>query len=339
MLTPFYDHQSGNYGYQNQQQEIIIEPVYDEAEPFEYGVGVVRRADKYGLIDESGKIIIPTEFDSLFTYKDNWVKATKNKIDYLYTIHGEQLLQLPAVKSWYTPEHGIIRAKKDTGWGALDMAGDTVIPFEYPSLGPVEHGRLSFYQNKKWGWLDVHGNVIIPAMYSEVGIWSDKYWWSRDENGYTLYDYDNIKFIDEGWTKILEPFNGIAAAKAANGWKYIDANFKTILQLAPVYEWVEHFHDGMAAVKRNGSWGFIDSNANEIITPAYQRVGVFRENICPVEVDDHWGYINKQGEMIIAPQFIAAGSFKNGKAWVRGNWQEWYIDAQGNDASERKYWD
>jgi hypothetical protein len=339
MLTPFYDENSGDYGYKNEQGQIVIAPVYDEAEEFKHDVAIVRSGDHYGLIDESGKTILPVEFDTLYVYNYGWVQATKNKTEYLYNSQGEQLLQLPDLVWWYVPQEGIIRSKKQTGWGALNMKAEIVIPFKYASLGPCINGWLSYYENDKWGWLDKQGNIAVPAQHLEVGVWSDKLWWSRNKNGYTLYDYSGNVIYDEGWTKILEPANGMAAVKTVNGWKFIDDQFNTVLQLPPVYEWVEHFDAGLAAVKQNGVWGFIDSSGAEVIKPAYKNVSRFREGLAAVQIGEYWGFINLSGELVIPAQYRGAASFKDGKAWVRDTWCEWYIDKEGNDVGERKYWD
>lgn len=341
MLVPFYDNESGSYGYKNEQGEIVIAPAYDEAEEFENDVAVVRVDDRHGLIDQSGKIVIPCEFYSLYAYRNGWVKAEKDKIDYLYTSRGQLMLQLPEVTWWYVPEEGIIRAKKDTGWGTMNMSGETIIPFIYASLGPCINGWLSYFddEDRKWGWLDKQGDVMVPAEHLEVGVWSKKYWWSRNKNGYTLYDYNCNVICDEGWTKIAEPAKGMAAVKTADGWKFIDEHFNTVLQLPPIYEWVEHFDGELAAVKRDGLWGYIDASGNEVIKPAYTHVGWFREGLAVVEVGEYKGYINREGEWVIPPRYHGAASFKDGKAWVRDSWQEWYIDKEGNDVTERKYWD
>lgn len=315
------------------------ESFYDAVEDFEHGLAIVRLGDHCGVIDQSGNVIIPVEFDTVYVYNYGWIQATKNKVEYLYNSTGEQLLQLPGLVWWYVPREGIIRAKKQTGWGALNMKAEIIIPFQYVSLGPCINGWLSFYENGKWGWLDKQGTIVVPAQHLEVGVWSDKIWWSRNKNGYTLYNYSCNMLHDEGWTKILEPANGMAAVKTVDGWKYIDDEFNNVLQLPPIYEWVEHFDGGIAAVKRNGLWGFINASGNEVIKPAFDKVSRFREELCAVQVGEYWGFINMAGELVIPASYRGVSSFKEDKAWVRDSWNEWHIDKEGNDVTERKYWE
>jgi len=310
---------------------------YDELEDFVNGVAAARIDEHYGLIDQAGNTILPFEFDSIFTYRGGWVHARKNKTEYLYTSRGEEVLQISDIIYWYPPEEGLIRVKKDTGWGCINMQGQTIIPFQYISLGPCQNGWLSFYENGKWGWLDKQGKVVVPPAFLYVGNWSEQLWWARDNNNYALYDYSGNIVVNEGWLKLLLPHNGVAAAKTAEGWKYIDENFSTILQLPPVYEWVEQFIEGLAAVKRSGLWGFIDASGKEVITPAYQNVSVFRNGLAAVQKNDLWGYIDLKGNVVIPFVYHGAGAFNGGKARVCDTWWEWYIDQNGNEVSERKY--
>jgi hypothetical protein len=339
MLIPFHDDNTRLYGYKDDQGQVVIRPVYDGAENFKNDVAVVQMGYLYGLIGPAGNIILPLEFDDVYTYKSGWVTARKKKIEYLFTSAGEEVLQLSDVIYWYPPEEGIIRVKRQTGWGCINLMGEMLIPFRYTSLGPCCNGWLSFYEDGRWGWLDHHGKIVMPAMFLEVGIWSSDFWWSRGKDGYTLYDFTGRIVKDEGWLKILLPRNGVAAVKTVAGWKYVDEHFSTLLQLAPLYEWVEHFSEGLAAVKHAGAWGFIDPDGKEVIPPAYRNVRMFNEGLAAVQKELLWGFINTAGDEVIPCIYHGVGCFHNGHVWVRDVWCEWYIDRQGNDVSERKYMD
>jgi hypothetical protein len=339
MLIPFYDDDTRSYGYKNDQGEIVIQPVYNTAENFKNEVAVVQTDQCFGLIGPAGNIILPLEFDTLYAYKTGWITASKKKVEYLFTSLGEEVLQLSDIIYWYPPEEGIIRVKKQTGWGCINLKGETLIPFEHVSLGPCHSGWLSFYDDDLWGWLDQQGKIVMPAIFLEVGIWSDNFWWSRSKDGYALYDYTGKIVRNEGWSKVVLPRNGIAAVKTAAGWKFIDEQFTTLLQLSPVYEWVEHFSEGLAAVKQADAWGFIDLNGKEVITPAYRNVKMFREGLAAIQQDELWGFIDTAGNVVIPCIYHGVGSFHNGQTSVMDVWCEWDIDKEGNDVSERKYMD
>ncbi|HYC29238.1 MAG TPA: WG repeat-containing protein, partial [Chitinophagaceae bacterium] len=232
--------------------------------------------------------------------------------------------------SWYFPREDMIRAKKNTGWGYMNLEGETVIPFIYRSLGPVFNGRLSLFDNGQWGWLNAKGEIITAACFDEVGWWNDTLWWARKHGRYSLYDLAGAVVRDEGWTKILTPDRELAVVKTGSYWKYINHAFETVLQLPPIYDGVEYFNEGFAAVKRNGAWGFIDRNGREVIAPVYEQVGFFSEGLASVRQGGDWGYIDRAGIMVIPCRYGFAASFKNGRARVRDKWySSWYINQQG----------
>ena len=326
----------GGYGFVDDRGDIVIQPVYDEAEEFRDGVAAVKIGNSWGLIDEEANILIPFEYYNIFPYGKGWVHAEKENTQYLFTTAGEKILEITGILAWYFPEDGLIRVKKQTGWGCIDMKGNTIIPFQYISLGPCRNGQLSFYENNYWGWLNKKGEVIVPAVYKEVGHWNETYWWCRNQEGYLFLDYHGNPAPDQTWMKILLPVNGTGAVKSAAGWRYIDSDLKTVLQLEPVYEWVEHFSEGLAAVKKDGKWGFIDTHGREVIPAAYSRVEAFREGLAVVQKEQLWGYMDTSGSLVIPCMFQYAGPFKNGIACVGKDWYEWDIDRQGRQVSATK---
>ena len=60
-LVP-YSTYDNKYGYKDDNGEIIIPPVYDDAYEFSEGLALVRSGSFYGYINESNTMIIPFKF-------------------------------------------------------------------------------------------------------------------------------------------------------------------------------------------------------------------------------------------------------------------------------------
>jgi serine/threonine protein kinase len=65
-LTPFSD-STGKYGYKGAFGRVIVEPKYDEAEPFNNGFGRVKLNKKYGYVNGSGSVVISVKYDYVDT--------------------------------------------------------------------------------------------------------------------------------------------------------------------------------------------------------------------------------------------------------------------------------
>lgn len=317
----------------------VENPLYQQLEAFPNGLMSVTNVDnKKGLLSPAGKLVIACEYDSVWV-SEHWVHCKKQNTDYLFTTHGQPILQLDDIQWWYYPEEDYIRLKKDGKWGVVDLTGKTIIPFEHTSLGPIYNGWMSFFANQKWGWIDTSGRVQVAPEFDEVGRWDKTLWWGRKNGGYNLYDFFAVQRTFDNWKKIETPKNGMGAVKTHNGWRFVDENLQTIIQLPPIYDWVEHFSEALAAVKCNGLWGFINVQGEEVIAPRFESVRSFLEGLALYSDRGAWGYIDKKGNQVIPAQFSTAGSFKNGRARVGDSWCFWYIDCTGNAVSEPVAWD
>lgn len=207
MLQKFYDEEKEYYGFKDDQGTIIIPAIYDKVEDFQHGFAVVQPNDRveWGLIDKKGKVVVPFEYDFVIVYKVYnicWIYATRQKENFLFTTSGELVLRIKDIVHWYAPEEGVIRAKKQTGWGVMNLKGETIIDFTHISIGPCINGWLSYYDHGQWGWLKKEGGIAVQAQFDEVGVLDKNRWWGKLGKVCTLYDYKGQKIGQEAWEDI-----------------------------------------------------------------------------------------------------------------------------------------
>ena len=63
---------------------------------------------------------------------------------------------------------GLAMVQKDGKYGAINKSNQTVIPFQYDELWPVNEGLIVYKQGGKYGYLDTTGKVVIPAQYANA---------------------------------------------------------------------------------------------------------------------------------------------------------------------------
>lgn len=324
--TKFYDTNEGLFGFKDDNGVIVIPPAFHKAESFENGFAVVKNEVLWGVIDAKGKTIIPFNYDFIIISHNSWIHAQIEAAWCLFSTDGILHLTLNNILSWRYPDAGIIAVKKTSGWGCIDMEGKTVVPFIYKSLGPVTHNWISFFENGQWGWLDKNGRMVIEPQFDQVGKWNQEYWWGRIADSYTLFSFLGDVICDQRWQRIVTPNKYMAVVKTQIGWKYINHDFSTRLQLSNGYEWADHFSEGLAPVKRNGLWGFIDQTGKEVIPPRYSRVNSFSEGLAAVRESGLWGFIDFEGNTAIPFEYAEAGIFNAGKARVKKAWSSFFID-------------
>ena len=90
---------------------------------------------KWGMIDKTGKLIIPFKYSGI---------------------------------SWNGYKEDIITAAIDKKWGAVDRANNVVIPFIYDGISDFAGGMLQVELNAKFGFVDKKGMVVIPIKYEAI---------------------------------------------------------------------------------------------------------------------------------------------------------------------------
>lgn len=79
-------------GYINKKGEFVIPPIYDDAEPFENGLGKVKLNDKIGYVNKKGDLVIPCIYndDYVVTKSDSIIGLSKDGVDYYFDYKGNK---------------------------------------------------------------------------------------------------------------------------------------------------------------------------------------------------------------------------------------------------------
>jgi hypothetical protein len=77
------------YAFLNKKLEPICSFIYDDVEPFEYGVAVVEKEDKIGVLNKAGREIIPCKYESIEVLESKRIQAQKLNYKFdLFTLKG-----------------------------------------------------------------------------------------------------------------------------------------------------------------------------------------------------------------------------------------------------------
>jgi hypothetical protein len=169
---------------------IIIQEHNDEI------LSAVKKGDKWGLIDKSGKFIIPVEYDyapQIRLFFEGLSKEQRENGTGFINKNGDVVIPckysivfnfsdgLAAVGVWY-PSRGVHE------FGFVDSKGEIVIPIEYGAVNSFING-LAFvsmeHERGKWGIINKKNETVLPVVYdSIVHVKSDNgteyYWVSKD---------------------------------------------------------------------------------------------------------------------------------------------------------------
>jgi hypothetical protein len=119
---------------------------FDAVMPFFEGRAIAMIADRWGFIDNTGKVVIETKWDGAFPF--SYGLAAVNR--------GGKFRQNP------TPH---IEGGK---WGFVDLSGNVAIEPAFDFVLKFTEGMAPAVRNRKWGYIDRNGTFVIAPQFDEA---------------------------------------------------------------------------------------------------------------------------------------------------------------------------
>lgn len=289
----------GNPTNDNDAREFFIKASFDYADRFADGCAVVMNKDKWGMIDKSGKLLVPMEFDGVLRMQD-----------------------------------GFAGVEKDGRCGFVNRAGRLKIPLQFKSIRSFHNGYAAVqFGDDRWGYIDKRGKVVWEDKSGRVkmlGDFHEDYARVQGQAGDTLkwgYITKAFRFrIDPSFEDARDFHNGMAAVKHQGKWGFITAAKRWAVD--PVYDEVDDFDDAVhsgdfeegkrerdervgrdlstaslyAMVKRDGRWGYINRVANAGLEPQFKWAEPFFRGLARVERDGSFAYVGETGKVRFDPR-------------------------------------
>lgn len=125
---------SRTWGFKNDNDEIVVPPVYTYVRKFEEGISKVCYKDKWGVINTSGETVVPFIYQTLHLTSDS-----------------------------------LLQVQLDGKWGCLRKDGTTVIEPQWDYIFPFRGIFAGIKQQGKYGFIRLDGKVIIAPRFDEIG--------------------------------------------------------------------------------------------------------------------------------------------------------------------------
>ncbi|MGL5892468.1 MAG: WG repeat-containing protein [Bacteroidia bacterium] len=179
-------------GYMNLKGEMVIPCEYTDSKGFSNGmVKLANKERKWGVLNQTGQIIIPFEYEKIGPWRDDLSIVRKNSKWGCINTKGETIIPFE-YNSINNFSMGVTLVEKGKKFALVNSKNELLTDFvfddckevvdvqkdPYSSTGysesnervVLEEGVLILSKNKKWGLLDIKGETILPFEYSFVGI-------------------------------------------------------------------------------------------------------------------------------------------------------------------------
>ncbi len=302
----------GKYGLTNPNGDLIAEPIYDKLRyRKDLDVYEAESDGLSGLLDRSGKLVIPLKYTSISVQK-SYIEAIYPgwaKKDY-YDLKFQQIDEV----SWFerNPRFrdgmAVVR-NKEGKYGVGDSTGKLIIPFEYDQIsGRPVVGRFMARKGDAWAVVGMDNKPLTEFKF-------DRPYYSAGNGRFLIQGGGKAGILGRDGKVAIEPkFDGlhymgrdVYAYEDGKLWGMIAADGTTTT--APKYTndwwnieaWDDYFFEyGIGAVRlEDGSYQYIDPGA-KVVSDTYDYADVvFSANRSQVVRDGKTGFVDTTGKVAI----------------------------------------
>lgn len=330
-LIPFNN--NGKWGYckplnyseqlRNQSTKInnlVLECIYDKAEPFENGLALVKMSDKYFFINENGGVHNNIKYDKIYPYSEGLAAVVKNnKIGF---INKQNNLIIPFDYlhkdengfnfNDFIFKDGLVKVRKlidnEILYGFIDKNGQVVIPFDYSYLSDFSNGVLFV--------------IECDRLYLEYGFSHDQL--KTIKKSLFILDKDNIKVkhyvgdFDVDSSGFIDDFAIVSIHR--EDFKLSSFINSRGERIHAFYNDVRPFNEGFAYVSISGNYSFpqidedrikhanfVDKSGFEISKIRFEHASDFLGGFATIRMNKKWGLLDNKGEITlpcISEEFI-----------------------------------
>src|SRR5688572_12264455 len=202
--------QADKFGFIDEHGRLVIEPQYGGSlyggASFSEGLAAVRTSDGWVYINQSGEIVLRTNFDSAGSFSE-----------------GLAAVGVAKTRAGRTPH--------DLQWGFIDKTGKIVIEPQFDNVEVFRDGMAKIYvyerdesdSKEKVGFIDKQGRVVVKPIFDNA------YWFSEGLANVPLAD-GKRGYIDKTGRVVSNPdyeytwawfSEGLTPAKKGDKWGYV----------------------------------------------------------------------------------------------------------------------
>ena len=265
-------------------------------------------ADKYGFMDEHGRIMIEPQFDDAYTHFSEGV---------CFVRIGEKRGLIDEAGTFVMEFGDTVRSVSEyvNGLARIDC-GDWL----FNKVGIINrNGKMVIPSNQYGAWVNVDNNstyLIVEGHDEENG------WFVTNKKG---------DIIGQTYDSILSGFkNGLCAVKIKEKWGYIDKSGK--LSIDTIYDYARVFtKNGIARVRKGNEHCFVDKSGNQLFSVDSTITG-FVCNRAAVVMNGEKCFVDSKGKKVFAIDADDVDAFNDEDylATIIKNGKAAKIDTMGN---------
>lgn|GEM_PF-2402876 len=281
---------------------------------------------KFGVINKSGRIIIPVENQSIQPFGTGYLVFKRSDSAAFFDSAGVRKTAYAAHCNvsypvcWLGDNQGFLVYKKRTHdfvhyevvdrlfykegqkWGRLDSAGEEVTKAVYDKFWFLDRYNgtaimVAAQRDSKWVIVDGKGKEMADGPYDEIVPEGMSFYRVKKNGKCGLLNMEGKVIVPAIYDRInIDQYNSdFIIVSLGNKQTWYSFNGRQIMPLK--YELVKPFKDGLGEVMFNNKWGIVNYKGVEIVPCKYDEV--FSGPLIRVGANKLYGLINRDGKVIM----------------------------------------
>lgn len=302
-------------------EEALFRVYVPAQQGIKYTIDVSGGDRRYGFIDESGKCIIPLEYDYAVGFAEGLAYVQKDGRGYYINKENEVVLELGTMSGWQFSD-GYARVGEKGLYGYIDKSGRVVIPLVYREAMDFSEG-LAFVKeeiNGKMRCIDKKNNIIFEGEYKKCNPFKNGYAIVHKKNGKestpVLLDRSGKESALPTGYEVLMPQvdrDGNLLLKKNDSFFLYSIKHNRVSRFFPDYEVFTDSETSKEGLKDRAGRVLIEPMYDFVRLPdsdGFVRVGIWYES----EEKFKEGFLSTTGDVLIPIEFEFLSDFENNLA-------------------------
>lgn len=260
----------------------ILSYKWDKIDFDDYYLDVLLLKDnqnKFGIIDETGKTIIPFEFEELrpFDGQETTI-AKKNNHFGIIDFKNKELVSFENDEIYSSKFSEIFVVKQNDKYGLLNKQGGKIMDFVFEDLQPCfydEDNKFIVKSKGKYGIIDITGKEIIPNEFDKISNWVEygpKAHFVTKNKKMGMYSRDGKQLIPPIYDELHYTTNNliVVSQNKKYGIVNISNNIVIPLEYDKIFlDWHKIYYENQEPeiyVLKNGVYSQLDKNNKQVKT-------------------------------------------------------------------------
>jgi len=258
----------------------ILEPIYDNISSFIYGLAQVVLNGKCGVLDSTGKWVVPVQYDDITFNSKEWINFKIGEGQGLMNPTGQIVIAPLYSYFTFTANGSIVALTNQEHYGLFSSTGKMLLDTLYDFIDNFSNGVAWVRQRDLWGLIDSNASWIVTPQFDQTSLFENGLAWFRKDHG-------SYGVIDRSGKVILQPQKYFEDLKDAYGLLAIGGKN---------CQYINEYDSGYMRC----AWGLINTGGQWVLKPTYHSIEVenFQGELAKVQFDEKWGYIDRSGKLV-----------------------------------------